>query len=146
MTTIACDGNSMAGDGMVCCGGTVHGRNFVKVRQIGDGRIVGFTGSAYDIEPFCAWLSDGGDRPTLSEEFEALVLDPKGECRAYSDKCESIIEELPTACGSGKEFALAAMDAGAEPSEAVEIAAQRSLGTGGTITVIHRPRKLRRVA
>jgi len=146
MTTIATDGDTMAGDGMIASDGVVFHRGFVKVRQLPDGRIVGVCGSAYDIEPFSAWLVEGGDKPELSDAFEALVLDPTGECRCYSGDCTSIVEELPTACGSGRQIALGAMEVGATPGEAVEIASRRSLGTGGKITVLTRPRNLRRVA
>lgn len=146
MTTIACDGKSMAADGMVSCEGTVFGRNAVKVRRLNDGRIVGVCGSAYNIEPFSEWLNDGGDKPELPDEFEALVLRPDGICLCYNNKCQSIVEELPTASGGGKDFALAALDAGCSPERAVEIACQRALGTGGKITVIHLEPPLRAVA
>jgi ATP-dependent protease HslVU (ClpYQ) peptidase subunit len=82
----------------------------------------------------------------MEECFEALVLMTDGSCRSYDHKGRSIPEELPTAIGSGRDFALAAMDLGASPAEAVEAAAKRDTITGGKITNIERPRKLRRVA
>jgi hypothetical protein len=38
------------------------------------------------------------------------------------------------------------MDLGASPEEAVKIACERDMMSGGKITVLTRPRKLRRVA
>jgi ATP-dependent protease HslVU (ClpYQ) peptidase subunit len=146
MTTIATDGKSMAGDGMISCDGTVFDRNFVKVHRLRDGRIAGVCGSAYDIEPFCMWLEEGGDKPKLSDGFEALVLDLQGGCRSYNSDCQSLREPTITASGGGKDFALAAMDAGASPERAVEIACDRALGTGGKITVLHIEPPLRAVA
>lgn len=136
MTTIATDGKSMAGDGLVTSEGTVFGSKCVKVEQLPDGRIAGACGSAYFFGPFIAWLTNGGDFPELDDSFEGLVLSPDGTCRSYDDKGRSIEEELPVASGSGRQLAIGAMLAGASPAKAVEIAATRDLGTGGTIIEI----------
>jgi ATP-dependent protease HslVU (ClpYQ) peptidase subunit len=146
MTTIATDGNTMAGDGLVTSGNVIFAWDAVKVVQLKDGRLVGTTGSAFYADPFAVWLNDGGDIPELDDNFEALVLMPDGTCRSYDHKGRWINEELPTACGTGREFALAAMDLGASPEEAVEVASKRDTCSGGKITVLSRPRKLRRVA
>lgn len=146
MTTIATDGQTMAGDGLVTSGNVIFGSNIVKVFQLKDGRLAGICGSAYHAGPFCEWLNQGGEPPELDDNFEALVLMADGSCRSYDHKGRWIAEELPTACGTGREFALAAMDLGASPEEAVEAAAKRDTCTGGKITVLSRPRKLRRVA
>jgi ATP-dependent protease HslVU (ClpYQ) peptidase subunit len=146
MTTIACDGESMAADGLVCSGSTVFGRNARKIVQLKDGRIVGCAGNARYQGPFAAWLEDGGDIPEMDDEFEALVLLPDGTVVSYDHKGRMLPEELPTASGSGREFALAAMDTGATPEEAVKVACSRDMMSGGEIVVLTRPRKLRRVA
>jgi ATP-dependent protease HslVU (ClpYQ) peptidase subunit len=146
MTTIACDGESMAGDGLVCSGSTIFGSNAQKIVSLKDGRIVGCAGNARYQRAFVAWLNEGGEPPELDDEFEALVLMPDGSVVSYDHKGRPLPEELPTATGSGREFALAAMDLGASPKEAVEAAAKRDMMTGGTIMSLTRPRKLRRVA
>lgn len=131
---------------MVACDGLVFALSFPKVRKLSDGRIFGLCGTAYDFEPFGEWLEKGGDCPKLSEEFEGLVLSPDGTCRSYAPDGRSILEEIPTATGGGKQIALGAMHAGASAEEALRICCERSLGTGGTVTVLTRPRRLRRVA
>jgi len=146
MTTIATDGETMAGDGLVTSGGTIFGRNCVKVFKLKDGRLVGIAGSCHDVEPFLEWLENAGDKPSLNENFEALVLLPSGVCLAYDERCRAIEEETPTATGSGREIALGAMAVGATAEEAVKAACERDTRSGGTITVLSRPRKLRRVA
>lgn len=146
MTTIACDGESMAADGLVCSGSTIFGTKSTKIVELNDGRILGCAGNVRYQDLFAAWLNDGGDMPELDEEFEALVLQTDGTVVSYDYKGRPLPEELPTASGSGREFALAAMDLGATAEEAVKIACQRDMMSGGDITVIHRPRKLRRVA
>jgi ATP-dependent protease HslVU (ClpYQ) peptidase subunit len=146
MTTIACDGESMAGDGRICSGSTIFGSNAEKITLLKDGRIVGVAGNARYQQLFIAWLTNGGELPELDDEFEALVLRPDGTVLSYDYKGRELQEELPTATGSGREFALAAMDLGASPEEAVKIACERDMMSGGKITVLTRPRKLRRVA
>lgn len=147
MTTIATDGRTMAGDGLVTSNGTIFGTKCVKVRKLKDGRIVGISGVAYTFDPFCEWLERGGDLPTLDEgAFEALVLGVDGSCRSYDHTGRHLAEELPTATGSGREIALGAMAVGASPEEAVKAACERDTGTGGLITVVSLPTQLRRVA
>lgn len=133
MTTIAVDGKSVAGDGMVTSGTTVCNTDFCKVHRLSDGRIAGIAGSAFNVIPFVEWLENGGDCPELSEGFDALVLHPDGKCWAYNEKGRFIPEPAPTAVGSGREIAIGAMLAGASAREAVAIAATRDNGTGGAI-------------
>lgn len=137
MTTIATDGKSMAGDGLVTSGDAIFGYNLVKVRRAPDGRIAGASGTGYDADAFHAWLANGGDPPKLNEHFEALVLYPDGTCRSYDSDCRSIPEELPSATGSGRLAAIGAMEFGAGPERAVEIACARDAMSGGKITVLH---------
>jgi ATP-dependent HslUV protease subunit HslV len=137
MTTIATDGKSMAGDGLANAHGTIVDRSYVKVWRTPGGALIGCAGIRADALAFFAWKC-GGDRPKIKKSFEALVLLPSGSltycCETDLDGCES---EAPTAIGSGMDFAFGAMDAGASPERAVEIAGQRNPYTGGTITVLH---------
>jgi ATP-dependent protease HslVU (ClpYQ) peptidase subunit len=133
MTTIATDGKSMAGDGLVTGDNMVFSTSVPKVRRLKSGGLVGVCGSAFNFDPFVEWLDKGGDPPTLTDGFEALVLLPSGKVLSYNEQCRAIHEDLPTACGSGRQLAIGAMEAGAKPKRAVEIAAKRDLGTGGKI-------------
>jgi ATP-dependent protease HslVU (ClpYQ) peptidase subunit len=147
MTTIATDGKSMAGDGLVTGTEAICSKSFRKVRRLPDGRLVGVAGSAFQIEPFFAWLESGGEPPKLADDnFEALVLRPDGTCLCYDSECRSITEDLPTAIGSGRNFAIGALDAGLTAESAVQIACARDCRSGGLITVIHLEHKLEAVA
>lgn len=127
----------MAGDGLVTSSGTAFGFGMTKVRRLSDGRLAGFTGSAYDGSAFCDWLESGGDVPDLEKDsFEGLVLDTQGVVRSYDGRGRCIIEEVPIASGSGRELALGAMLAGASPMKAVSIAAARDCCTGGQIVCL----------
>lgn len=135
MTTIATDGKSMAGDGLVTGNDCVHATDFRKVFRLKDGRIVGFSGSAYHYSGFINWLESGGEVPSMDEHFEALVLNLDGSVLSYDQLCRSIVQPTPAATGSGTPFALGAMDAGASPEVAVGIACKRNPSTGGQIIV-----------
>ena len=127
----------MAGDGLVCGGDTIFGHNTVKVFRLNDGRIAGVAGGAFNAAPFINWLNDGGDKPDFGEDsFDALVLHPDGSVQNYDKQCRAIPEAVPTACGSGRDIAIGAMEAGATPEEAVDIASRRNAYTGGKITVL----------
>ncbi len=136
MTTIATDGKSMAGDGLVTCGNLVCGWNLQKVYRLKDGRLVGICGSGYDFGVFLKWMEDGGKAPKLSEHFEALVLSPDGSCATFNEDCRTFPEELPSACGSGKQIAIGAMDAGLSPEESVMLACARNTDSGGVILTL----------
>lgn len=136
----------MAGDGLTVSGSIIFGRNAQKVHQLPDGRIVGIAGCANYVEPFLEWLSGNGDPPDIGDDFEALVLNTDGTVISFDHKCRPLIEELPTASGSGREIALGAMVFGASPEEAVKVACERDTNTGGRITVLRRPTKLKRAA
>jgi len=135
MTTIATDGRTMAGDGRGHCRGTVITDDDRKVTRLPDGRIVGCCGSHSDASVFIDWLENGGEHPKLDEDFGALVLMKTGAVEWYSGRPRPMTPQLPTAIGSGMDMAIGAMIAGRFPGEAVAIAAQRDIYTGGRITV-----------
>lgn len=136
MTTIACDGRSMAGDGQASNDGMRVASACRKVRLATEGRIVGLCGTSSDMEPFLQWLDDG-TKPKLEKNTTTLVLYPEGAIRRYYHDLKFDIEEAPVAIGSGCQFAVTAMDMGASAEKAVAMAAERDIYTGGKITVLH---------
>jgi len=138
MTTIACDGKSMAGDGLAARETLITVLDAIKVTRLDDGRIVGTAGEKPDTRKFRAWLQEGGTKPKL-KDLAALVLHPDGRLVYHTDSdIEGTPTGLPNAIGSGCEIAIGAMLAGLSPEKAVEIAATRDVYTGGTITVFRR--------
>lgn len=136
MTTIATDGKSMAGDGQREMSRTIVDSTAVKVRQLSDGRLYGSAGEAAFSAMVVEWL-EGGSKPDFKpEEFVALVLSPSGEVHHISEICHLIQIDSPAAIGSGIDFALGAMAAGASVQKAVEIACKYDPGSGGKITVL----------
>ena len=81
-------------------------------------------------------MMEGGDVPEFKEAFCALILNLDGTADWFDEDREMVRVMTPFAIGSGDDFAIGAMEAGASPEAAVVIAAKRDTGTGGEITVL----------
>lgn len=136
MTTIATDGKSMAADGQVQDHtDTILAGDHRKVFKLNDGRIVGGAGNSFDVGSWIEWLEKGkeGPCPVQSNQFSAMILNTDGSLLWVDHKGREAPTPVPCAIGSGSQFALGAMDAGASPTKAVAIARNRDLWTGGDI-------------
>lgn len=135
MTTIATDGKTMAGDGRISAGDERLSDTTVKVHKLDDGRIVGISGCSYSAIELIRYMRDGGERPELSDDMHVLMLYTDGTVHLMNRRFVPVRVDVPNAIGSGADYAMGAMLAGATPEQAVQIAAQRDLFTGGKITV-----------
>lgn len=136
MTTIATDGRTMAGDTLITAGKERLAFSN-KIHRGLDGSIFGACGPSTDAARFRRWLCEPGqDRPELTDDFSALVLRPDGNAVYYCSKLEPIEMMLPQAIGSGADYAIGAMLAGATPTEAVRIACERDTCSGGEVTFL----------
>ena len=128
----------MIGDSYTSSGGS--GFSTVKVFQLEDGRLVGFSGHLTHGLKFIEWLKHGTMfKPHYDKEehtFEALVMSNNGIQYYDNELIPADVLEDVYAVGSGACYALAAMDAGVSPKKAVEIAAGRDDGTGLPIVVL----------
>lgn len=137
MTTLATDGVTIAADGQVTAGHIIEDLARQKVFKLNDGRAIGMAGTLANFDAFKEWFCDpNAEVPALSEDFEAVVIDGSNRVTVYDDKCRPLSMPVPYAGGSGKEVALGAMLAGATPKEAVKIAIQRDVYSGGRIRTI----------
>lgn len=136
MTTIATDGKSMVGDGQREHRGTITNRNAQKVRRLKDGTLLGTAGCVAMGDQVVEWLNNGGSVPELKgdEGFVCLHLKAEGELYMIGPECVPSRIEPPFAVGSGMDFAVGAMHAGANPKRAVEIAVMCDPNSGGKIT------------
>lgn len=136
MTTIACDGLSMAADGL-CVDHTdmVVERSLAKIRRLADGRICGGAGSSFDFDSWTHWLTDGkpDEAPMTDNTFCGLILHPDGRLLWVDHKGRELPQSVPAAIGSGAVFAMGAMYAGASAKKAVEIATLLDVHSGGTV-------------
>lgn len=138
MTTIATDGRRIAADGLTIHRGTVVRTTAYKINRLSDGS---FIAGAGDVALFTKAISairnkePGGDH--LAGDYSLLRLSKWGAVSLYdgTGTLEPIYIDGPAAIGSGMDYALAAMKAGASPQKAVRIAAELDPNTGGRVTV-----------
>jgi ATP-dependent protease HslVU (ClpYQ) peptidase subunit len=134
MTTIVTDGKSMAADGRGCSQDSIVSDRLVKVARLNDGSLLGVSGPSFSLDFFAEWLNNPQNEfPKDIGDFAALHLTRKGEVHLYVESSKRSYREmdLPAGIGSGREFAIGAMLAGASPIEAIRVASLRDPFTGG---------------
>lgn len=140
MTTVAYDGKTLAADRRADEWMTV-----CKLFKLKDGRIVTGAGFYDQIVEVVAWLKRGGsetDRPALTEgdgeESDILVIHPDGKAYwlTWPYLRPVLVREKYIAVGSGANFAMGAMAAGATARKAVEIACRFDKGSGKGIDTV----------
>jgi ATP-dependent protease HslVU (ClpYQ) peptidase subunit len=150
MTTIAVKDGVMVSDSQITCGNRVDNISYKKIHNI-NGNLVGLSGSVKSCLKFIDWFQATQDMaevkancpnvqvidpPEIQEEdFCALVLDTQGNLFEYVGCIPLSIDEGIGSIGSGSNFSLAAMRAGASAKEAVEIACKLDIYSGGDIVV-----------
>lgn len=139
MTTIICDGRFMIGDGYITSNGTMLSDNCIKVHELKDGRIIGFGGNTYNWKEVLDYY-DGSrsEWPYCSDDFTALLMDTNGRVYSIDEKGRSWERPVPAAVGSGRSFALGALDAGADIESAMKAACKRDIYSGGIPTKLQR--------
>jgi ATP-dependent protease HslVU (ClpYQ) peptidase subunit len=140
MTTIATDGKTVAADTQASIGGERMQRPHVKIERRGN-RIYGVSGTAALQPLLIDWYEKGhvlDDLPKVRESLNwtMLVMEP-GSVKILGETCPVPDDvSYPFAIGSGAEFALGALFAGASPLEAVKIACLLDVNSGGMITTM----------
>jgi len=143
VTTIAWDGRTMAADRQINAGNTPLRSLQPKVLRINDpdGRpcLIGFSGSVYMYRAWLHWLS-GGDEPRWREDdhWSLLLIDHSGYAwvRASFSNGWAPHGRRVWAIGSGCDYALGAMYAGASAERAVIIASKLDVNTGFGVDVV----------
>lgn len=135
MTTIAWDTKYLAADSMVTEGGVICGYED-KIIKLTAGWLAS-TGHMTDRYKFIAWIEKGmpDEKPTLHDDFEAVLLRPDGLLEFDVDLVGTRVE-YSAAWGSGKGWAMSAMDFGKSAKGAVKYAQTRDVYTGGKIQVV----------
>lgn len=130
MTTIACNGRTIAADSLSTCGDTISGKRTKKLHKLTDGSIIGAAGGVTHIYRALDAIGNG---TAYKGNYTLLRLFPDGTLLKYEGCTHPIPEEAPAAIGSGWVAALTAMDCGATPKEAVKAAMKRDVYTGGRV-------------
>jgi ATP-dependent protease HslVU (ClpYQ) peptidase subunit len=133
MTTIAYDGKTLAADTLVTSGDHKFG-TATKIHKLDDGRVIAASGTSDFIHAVVTWLN-GGDKPEMKEgdRFLGIVVYPSGEAKELSEQLRLFPACIPWATGSGEAYALTAMKCGKNAREAVEIAIQIDIYSGGQV-------------
>ena len=143
MTTITCDSKSMAADGLITSNDLILQEDAVKIFRLDDGSLVGFAGNTYNwqsvIDYFndCIKMTSNPSWPEVTGNHAILRLMPDGKAYTYDNKGRKWPRPTPTAIGSGRDYAMGAMLAGASPAKAVFFASKLDTHSGGIGRVIH---------
>lgn len=148
MTTIIATRTKILSDGKVTVGSRIDSVDTKKVRNV-SGYLIGGAGRYSSILTFFEWYQQNllcqdaqSMIPGLSimddskedEQFTALVVHPDGVIYLHEGSNPSRAYPLDVdyyAIGSGADFALAALKGGATPEEAMEVAKQMDVFSGG---------------
>ena len=143
MTTIAAkvtkEAIIMASDSQLT-GSHIAQHNYQKIYQV-PGALIGISGDAAACEDFVEWFKKGAKRkkfPVSCECYESgahVLVATRTGCMVYECSPVPVKTGKIDATGSGGSFAIAAMLAGADPREAVKVAAKLDPNTGGRVTV-----------
>lgn len=116
---------------------TLHATSVAKVFKVkgydGEQWLVGGVGSMTMLTQFVEWFKDtttATETPSM-ENTQALALNSKGQLFLYYATPYPIhIRDKWFAIGSGGEYAVGALEAGATPEQALRIATKRDANTG----------------
>lgn len=131
MTTIAWDGKTIAADKR----SSYHGNPTMKLTRMADGSICGRAGDTESTTEMIAFLDGKRGAPEkTTDEVTILRAYPDGHAEMCHNKGVLFPVNMPFfAIGSGSDYAMGAMAAGATAEQAIEIASRFDKDTGGGI-------------
>lgn len=140
MTILAFDGTTLAADKRAVNNGLR--RTVTKIFRVDD-KLVGFAGDLANGLELVEWVRAGciiSNYPKSQEDKDSwdtlVVIDADG-LRVYETRPYAIKFEDPFwACGSGRDYALAAMYLGKNAAEAVEIAGHFEISCGNGVDTL----------
>lgn len=153
MTTIAYKDGIMCSDGRMSLGDMIIKDDTQKVFWVNN-HLVGVCGRARAINTFVTWLQKMTDYHIVNQEvgelvdlvppaleddegYSALVVTPSRQVLMYEGNTPiDMGMDVPMSVGSGSCFALAAMKAGNSAEEAVKVACELDVYSGGEITIV----------
>lgn len=134
MTTIIATKNAIYSD--TFCNYSTSFRT-VKIVRIGDS-IYGGAGDLEEVQFFFEWRR-GKEKPEYpdSADFSAIEVNKSGIYLWSTRLCPMIVKAKSYAIGSGGQFAIGAMEAGADPIQAIKIAAKHDPNTRAPIEALN---------
>ncbi|ULG01933.1 hypothetical protein phiA047_0202 [Aeromonas phage phiA047] len=153
MTTISYKDGIMCSDGRMSLGDMIIKDDTQKVFWVNN-HLVGVCGRARAINTFVTWLQKMTDYHIVNQEvgelvdlvppaleddegYSALVVTPSRQVLMYEGNTPiNMGLDVPMSVGSGSCFALASMKTGASAEEAVKVACELDVYSGGEITIV----------
>jgi ATP-dependent HslUV protease subunit HslV len=138
MTTIAYRDGVIAADTLMTCDGSIMAGR-VKIARADDGRLIGASGASGFGDAFRKWaLTEQGEPPKLPEHSAGFIIDRDGSIRIFDADEGGAFEIRPPyfAMGSGQNYAIGAMHAGAGAEAAVRAAIAHDPLTNGDVLVL----------
>ena len=142
MTTIATDGITIAADSRSTRNREILAGQTQKI-IIRNGRsIYASSGATLLRNALIEWHVNGAnpkDLPVRGNDtpWALLVIEAPGDLTLYDDEAPYPVKlTVPFTMGSGRDFAMGAMLAGASPAEAVKIACAKDIYTGAPVQVV----------
>lgn len=135
MTTIVCNRTSMAADKRVTGGPMFKTTKIFRVR----GSLLGIAGNVEQALRFIDWRRNSGAQPQFVEQPNIEVIELTSDGKLFYWGAEMIgipIEGSCYAIGSGASLALGAMEMGATPKQAIQIAAKWDATTGSDVQTL----------
>jgi len=135
MTTVAYRNGVLAADSLATSNDTVTG-HAAKLKRLVDGRLAAMLGRTGAAQRLLAWIEAGqqGDQP--DGDASVVIIDQDG-ASYYDDGVHERCSAAPfKAWGTGGCLAIGAMAAGASAEEAVRIACEWDIYTGGEVITL----------
>ncbi|MBX5130794.1 peptidase S14 [Rhizobium lentis] len=132
----------MAADSRAYSGSTHPVGNKRKIHRMPDGSLLGITSNQIGMpEAFAKWISEGASRDAsvpAEASLTALHVLPNGDVYLYSDGYtpSGPLSGDTFTIGSGRKYALGAIEMGADAARAVEAAIAHDLWCGGPVAVL----------
>ena len=136
MTTIAANLKEMAADTRLTWDDESTSPG-IKIERV-HSEIIGIAGDVAAGNRYLDWYRAGskGRKPKVTKDFKALRLNKEGLYLVDHDLVWVKVDAPFYAIGSGAQLAIGALEMGATPKQAVEIAAKHDNYTGGQITTL----------
>lgn len=152
MTTIAYDGTTIAADTLSTYDMERCAVPKKKIR-VENGVVFALTGAGRFYDALVKWFFDGADTENMPKGksgdygYSLIVIDEDG-VRSYNDDCgyPNWFKEQKMAWGTGQDYAMGAMYAGADAESAVKVACMLDIKSGGAVQVVNVEQLVRRQA
>lgn len=144
MTTIAVDKKAVCADSIGIINDDYRVETKIKKLYLRDGLIYGCAGNADAIEDLIAWFAGDQDpakypKP-LGSKWIFLVFFADRAIAFDEDSHRHVERPYPASFGSGRDYAMGALRAGADSYKAVKIACDLSIHSGGKIMRVLLPK------